>query len=312
MYDNLCKELGIAWNYESPYNKMGVYTNCAMHAAGDRATYGCGPDNANTGGFCPQMTLAYSPRFSSEDHAAAYLARCNNYVDYWRSLYPSGVAVGTNHFCPDGGCLGLFLNRYDLFEVFLPDLGGAWVEYNQGSKAPTISPAPTFEGGCKDPRNSHLDRCFRPARRGPGQLKDQAWDALGSVGRLSIVIVCFMALTLAISMFVARARRKKRRGESYMQFLVRDMTRRKRKKHRGRHKTSRGAELAEGMLDRDRDSQSRRSRSRRSRSKAKTRSGSSLKSGRSSRSRSANRKQRRKEVLDLAERTSSDNRQQLV
>ena len=49
LYDNLCKELGIAWNYDTPYNKEGVYTNCAMHASGDRAKYGCGPDGTGVG-----------------------------------------------------------------------------------------------------------------------------------------------------------------------------------------------------------------------------------------------------------------------
>lgn len=146
LYNSLCKMIGISWNYESPYNDLGVYTNCAMHAAGDRASYGCGPNNANSGGFCPQMTLAYDVKFQSANHAAAYLNECNNYVDYWRSLYPSGVAVGTNSFCPDGGCLALFLNRYDVFYVFKPDLGGSWVEFMGESMAPTISPAPTYEG----------------------------------------------------------------------------------------------------------------------------------------------------------------------
>ena len=161
LYDNLCKELGISWNYNSPSNSYSLYTNCAMHAAGDRASYGCGPDNENTGGFCPRMTMAYSVKFQSEDSAAAYLQYANNYVDYWRSLYPSGVAVGTDQFCPNGGCLGLFLNRYDLYSVFKPDLGGSWVEYNGASMAPTVSPAPTWEGGCGEPHNFHLDKCFQ-------------------------------------------------------------------------------------------------------------------------------------------------------
>merc|ERR1711934_760760 len=78
LYDSLCKELGIAWNYESPYNTLGQYTNCAMHAAGDRAGYGCGPDNSNTGGFCPQMTIAYSIRFKGEEYAAEYLQQAND------------------------------------------------------------------------------------------------------------------------------------------------------------------------------------------------------------------------------------------
>ena len=51
LYDSLCKELGITWNYNSPSNNYGLYTNCAMHAASDRASYGCGPDNANSGGL---------------------------------------------------------------------------------------------------------------------------------------------------------------------------------------------------------------------------------------------------------------------
>jgi hypothetical protein len=131
-----------------------------MHAAGDRAVYGCGPDGTNQGGFCPQMTLAYALRFGSEEQAVAYLDRCNNYVDYWRSLYPSGVAVGTSNFCPDSGCMALFLNRLDVYEVFKPDLGGSWVEYNGASMPPTYLPAPTWEGGCDEPHNFHLDKCF--------------------------------------------------------------------------------------------------------------------------------------------------------
>ena len=59
LYSSLCQMLGISWNYESPYNDLGLYTNCAMHAAGDRAKYGCGPENGNSGGFCPQMTVSH-------------------------------------------------------------------------------------------------------------------------------------------------------------------------------------------------------------------------------------------------------------
>jgi len=151
LYDALCKELGIAWNYDTPSNNLGIYTNCAMHAAGDRAIYGCGPDGENTGGFCPQMTLAHKARFQSEDHATSYLNMSNSYVDKWRAMYPSGVAVGSSKFCRDGGCLGLFLNRYDLHAVFKPDLGGSWVEYNGASMPPTLSPAPTWKPTWKPP-----------------------------------------------------------------------------------------------------------------------------------------------------------------
>jgi hypothetical protein len=282
LYDSLCKELGISWNYDSPQNDYGVYTNCAMHAAGDRATYGCGPDGTNQGGFCPQMTLAYAPRFASEEAAAAYLERCNNYVDYWRSLYPSGVAVGTSKFCPNGGCMALFLNRIDVYEVFKPDLGGSWVEYNGASMPPTYSPAPTWMGGCDEPHNFHLDKCFR--KRYKPKASAVAWDALGSIGQFSVMLVVFMAVTLSISIFLARARKKRRRGESYLGFFFRDLTRKRRKKRR----KTKNSELEEKMLP---DGASRRSKSTkrtssRSRSKSRHRSKSASKDRSGSRTRS--------------------------
>jgi hypothetical protein len=246
LYDNLCKELGISWNYDSPSNSIGVYSSCAMHAAGDRAAYGCGPDGTGTGGFCPQMTLAYRPKFLSEYHAAQYLDKCNNYIDYWRSLYPSGVAVGTSKFCSSGGCLGLFLNRLDLYEVFKPDLGGAWVEYNGASMPPTYSPAPTWKGGCDDPHNFFLDKCVRK--------RYKPKPSAGTVGQISVFLVVSMAITLSVSIFLARARKKKRRGESYLGFFFRDLTRKKKKK---RKKTGKNG-LEESILP---DGSSRRSRS---------------------------------------------------
>jgi len=273
LYDNLCKMVGLSWNYDSPYNDNGLYTNCAMHAAGDRASYGCGPDNSNVGGFCPQMTLAYAVGFQSEDHAAAFFDMGNNYVDYWRSLYPSGVAVGADGFCPDGGCLGLFLNRYDLYQVFKPELGGSWVEYNGATQAPTVSPAPTYNGGCDDPRNIHLDKCFKKSHgHRPASV---AWQSLGPVGQLSVFLVSFMAVTLSASIFLARARKRRRRGESYLGFLVRDMARGKKKKGKGRKsrkkkkkkRGNRNKDLEEDMLGRP----PRSSRSSKSRTRSKSR-----------------------------------------
>lgn len=295
LYDNLCKMLGLTWNYESPSNSYGLYTNCAMHAAGDRATYGCGPDNANSGGFCPQMTVAYRVAFQSEDHAAAFLARGNNYVDYWRSLYPSGIAVGTNNFCKDGGCLGLFLNRYDLYQVFKPDLGGSWVEYNGATSAPTMSPAPTYTGKCSDSRNSHLDMCFK--KQHSGKATAVAWNSLGPVGQLSVYLVSFMAVTLSLSIFLARARKKRRRGESYVSFLVRDIRkgggrRSKGDKKKKKKRRTKNKDLEEDMLGGGRPPKSSRSRSKsKTRSKSRSRhaegssskhEGSSSKLGRSS------------------------------
>lgn len=288
LYDALCKQLGIAWNYESPQNDLGLYTNCAMHASGDRATYGCGPENSNTGGFCPQMTIAYSVRFQSEEHAAAYLDACNNYVDYWRGLYPSGVAVGSDTFCPDGGCLGLFLNRMDLYNVFKPDLGGSWVEYNGASMAPTISPAPTYEGGCDNPRNRHLDICFRKFHRPTASAA--VWNSLGTIGQFSVLLVAFMAVTLAVSIFLARARKRRKKGEGYVAFFFRDLTRKKKKKKK-RKKKSNNNDLEEDMLAGERPARRRSSRSRSGvRSRSRSKSGRSRsKSGRSS-SRGADRK----------------------
>jgi hypothetical protein len=246
LYSNLCQMIGISWKYDSPYNDLGLYTNCAMHAAGDRAKYGCGPENGNSGGFCPQMTLAYRVKFQSESHAAAYLSRCNDYVDYWRSLYPSGVAVGTDKFCQDGGCMALFLNRYDVFYVFKPDLGGSWVEFMGGTASPTISPAPTYDGGCDNPTNQHLDKCFRKKHARKATSASLAWESLGAVGQLSIVLVAFMASTLTVSIFLARANRRRHDGESFLGFVIRDMQGQKTKKSKKLRKR-----FGEGTLDRD-------------------------------------------------------------
>ena len=308
LYDTLCKQLGISWNYESPSNSLGSYTNCAMHAAGDRSSYGCGPDGTNSGGFCPQMTLAYAPRFASEDQAAAYLQRSNNYVDYWRSLYPSGVAVGTSKFCPSGGCLALFLNRLDVYEVFKPDLGGSWVEYNGASLPPTFSPAPTWKGGCDEPHNFHLDKCFR--KRYKPKASDVAWDALGPVGQFSVMLIVFMAVSLSVSIFLARARKKRRRGESYLGFFFRDLTRKKRKKRR---KKVAAAGLDEAMLG---DNASRKSKSSkrggssRSRSKTKRRSKSASKRGASGRSLSKGASSRPKPISASSVAKSSKSRKE--
>ncbi|MGK3757164.1 MAG: hypothetical protein ACI8RD_009478 [Bacillariaceae sp.] len=340
LYNNFCKQMGITWNYDSPENSVGAYTSCAMHGAGDRAAYGCGPSGTNQGGFCPQMTLAYSPRFSSEESAAAYLDRCNNYVDYWRSLYPSGVAVGTTNFCPNGGCMALFMNRIDVYEVFKPDLGGSWVEYNGASMPPTFSPAPTWMGGCDEPHNFHLDKCFR--KRYKPKASAVAWDALGSIGQFSVMLVLFMAVTLSISIFLARARKKRRRGESYLGFFFRDLSRKRKKKRR----KTKNSDLNEKMLDsgasrRSKSSKRSSSRSgsksrRRSKSTSKDRGGSRTRSLRpapiaagsvaessskksrarsSSRGRSSSRTRSKKEnsgVFDHTVKEDKDNRQQLV
>uniref|UniRef100_A0A7S2KSQ7 Uncharacterized protein n=1 Tax=Leptocylindrus danicus TaxID=163516 RepID=A0A7S2KSQ7_9STRA len=308
LYDNLCKMIGISWNYKNPSNDLGTYTSCAMHAAGDRATYGCGPENSGTGGFCPQMTLAYRVGFQSEEHAAAYLAAGNNYIDYWRSLYPNGVAVGASKFCPEGGCLALFLNRYDLYYVFKPDLGGSWVEYNGGTMAPTTSPAPTWRGGCDDIRNHHLDKCVR--KRYARSNRAVFWDSLGAIGQFSLLLMAFMAITLTVSVFVARAKKRKRRNETYVDFFMRDLrggsSGKKKKLVKKKKKRIKRSSLKEKLVDDYEDDlgysnptvppprpgRKSRTKSERSRSKSKSRSSNSSRvSGRSrSRSRSKSRR----------------------
>jgi len=216
LYNNLCSSLGIKWNQRYPANDYRLYTSCSMHAAGDRATYGCSPSASNarkqfSGGFCPQMTLAYSPKFSSEQAKAAYLTMANNYVDYWRSLYPSGVATGTNKFCSNsnGGCLGLFLNRLDLFYVFAPNLGGGWLE--MGSFPPTHSPAPTYDGGCSDQRNSHLARCSHSSSRNSVSRSDIAslrWNSFGNLGHALLLSLAGMVAIIAVAFLISFTRER--------------------------------------------------------------------------------------------------------
>lgn len=216
LYNNLCSSLGIKWNQRYPTNDYRLYTSCSMHAAGDRAVYGCSPASSNTkkqfsGGFCPQMTLAYSPKFSSEQAKVAYLTMANNYVDYWRSLYPSGVATGTNKFCSNsnGGCLGLFLNRLDLFYVFAPNLAGGWLE--MGSFPPTHSPAPTYDGGCSDQRNSHLARCSHSSSRNSVSRSDIAslrWNSFGNLGQALLLSLAGMVAIITVAYLISLTRER--------------------------------------------------------------------------------------------------------
>jgi hypothetical protein len=264
LYDNLCQMLGVKWNYISPYNSLGLYTSCAMHAAGDRATYGCGPSNANSGGFCPQMTIAYSPKFKSQDAAASYISAANNYVNYWRSLYPYGVAVGTDTFCKSksssgykGGCLGLFLNRMDLYYVLAPDLSGAWVEFNGNIGAPTHSPAPTYPGGCDDPRNFHLDKCFRKKYGVPISSARYFWVSLNKLGQLSVISVLVMSMVFSVAFWIVRLRRRHRRA--VRKELKRILVNKKRRK-RGDERTSSRATRSSRSRSRSSKRNSRRSK----------------------------------------------------
>lgn len=136
--------------------------------------------------------------------------------------------------------------------------------------APTYSPAPTWSGGCSEPHNFHLDKCFHKNKHSARPAL-MAWDSLGSVGQFSIVLISFMAITLAMSLFIARARKKRRRGESYLGFFFRD-TFRVKKKRRSKKRSLRSKKV--GDLDVEstsrRSTRSRRTNSSRSRSKSKS------------------------------------------
>merc|ERR1711957_1011157 len=63
-----------------------------------------------------------------------------------------------------------------------------------------------------------------------GHSSTMGWDSLGYVGQFSVLLVGFMSVTLLFSLFVARARKKRKNGESYLRFFIRDAFSRKRKK----------------------------------------------------------------------------------
>jgi len=90
----------------------------------------------------------------------------------------------------------------------------------------------------------HLDKCFRKKHK--RKASQVAWDSLGAVGQLSIFLIAFMSSTLAISIFLARAKRRRKDGESYLGFLIRDVQGRKKKKRKKLRK-----KIGNGTLDED-------------------------------------------------------------
>ena len=90
----------------------------------------------------------------------------------------------------------------------------------------------------------HLDKCFRIKHA--RSASSVAWDSLGAVGQLSIFLIAFMSSTLTISIFLARAKRRRQDGESYLGFFIRDIQGRKKKKRKKLRKR-----VGRGMLDQD-------------------------------------------------------------
>jgi len=114
----------------------------------------------------------------------------------------------------------------DLYYVFAPDLSGAWVQFNGNSIAPTSSPAPTYAGGCDDPRNFHLDKCFKMQYTKKSSSKAVTyWSSLGRVGQLSFIAMCSMTTFMIAALIISRIRKQKRRA---LKSLLRQQKRKKR------------------------------------------------------------------------------------
>ena len=96
------------------------------------------------------------------------------------------------------------------------------------------------------------------------------------MGQFTLFLLVFMSVTLAVSIFLARARKNRRKGESYMAFMMRDSRTKSGDKKKKKRKVKGNKDLEEAMLD---DTKSRRSfRSSRSRSKSVSRSRSKSRS----------------------------------
>jgi len=153
------------------------------------------------------------------------------------------------------------------------------------------------------------------------------WDSLGAVGQFTLFLLVFMSVTLAVSIFSARERKKRRKGKSYMAFMMRDSRKKSGDKKKKKRKVKGNKDLEEAMLD---DSKSRRSfRSSRSRSKSVSRSRSKSRSAareggelddksmtrsrsKSAKSRSKSRRPSSTRVKEEEENATSTHRQHLV
>jgi hypothetical protein len=68
-----------------------------------------------------------------------------------------------------------------------------------------------------------VSRCFHVHNK--RAFKTHGWKNIGPIGQACLVLVTVMASTLPLSIFLARARRRKRKGESYFGFFLRDFSR---------------------------------------------------------------------------------------
>ena len=73
---------------------------------------------------------------------------------------------------------------------------------------------------------------FKGDRHSTAKKSLAVWDSLGEVGQFSVFLLPFMAVTPSASLFVARARKRRRRNETYLGFFLRDIRRLKKKKRK--------------------------------------------------------------------------------
>jgi len=96
--------------------------------------------------------------------------------------------------------------------VLAPDLSGAWVAFNGNAGTPTHSPAPTYAGGCEDPRNLHLDKCFKMKYGAPMSSVRTFWINMNKIGQLSIISLSVMSVVFTVAFMIVRIRRRQRRA----------------------------------------------------------------------------------------------------
>eukprot|EP00957_Ditylum_brightwellii_P077033 5854066-Ditylum_brightwellii.AAC.1 len=130
--------------------------------------------------------------------------------------------------------------------MFKPDLGRSWLEHNDMSMVPTISPAPTYVRECDNVQNFHLDLCF--SRKNAPKPTAAAYKYLGTVGQFSALLISFMVVTLYFSIFLSHARKRRKKGEGYLQFFNRDMTHKKKRKKGGNKLRGRQRDLEEPII----------------------------------------------------------------
>lgn len=96
--------------------------------------------------------------------------------------------------------------------MLAPDLSGAWVAFNGNAGTPTHSPAPTYAGGCEDPRNLHLDKCFKMKYGAPMSSVRTFWINMNKIGQLSIISLSVMSVVFTVAFMIVRIRRRQRRA----------------------------------------------------------------------------------------------------